>query len=114
MGRHGLFELSHSDELPPPLSPVVQDLESRETRQVEVAPEPHNMHGEVVELQQILLEPRPEKPKPLTHKGKSEWKKKEETFKEKLIRKFTPKKSKASMSYQAEDIPPVMRHKADD
>lgn len=74
VGRHGLYNLSEPDELPPPLPPAVKGVVYGKTMPV-VLPDTQFMQpGEVVPLVDFLREPPPEPPKPPTTRDKLTWK----------------------------------------
>ena len=74
VGRHGLYNLSEPDELPPPLPPAVKGVVYGKTMPV-VLPDTQFMQpGEVVPLVDFLREPPPEPSKPPTTREKLTWK----------------------------------------
>lgn len=77
VGRHGLYELSEPDQIPLPLPPAVPGLEYGKTKTVKLPEERFMQPGEIVTLQQILLDPRPEPLKAPTIKDKVAWKAKQ-------------------------------------
>jgi hypothetical protein len=74
IGRHGLYVFGESDELPLPLLPATPGLEYGMTRPVELPPEPFLQPGEICKLQEVLIDPPPEPPKPPSLMEKLSWK----------------------------------------
>lgn len=77
IGIHGLYCLSESDKLPPPLPPAVPGLEYGKTKPVVLPDNPFMQPGEICTLQEMLREPEPEQPKRPTIKEKLAWRKKQ-------------------------------------
>ena len=74
VGRHGLYNLSESDELPPRLPPAVEGVVYGKTMPVVFPDNQFMQPGEVVPLVDFLREPPVQPPKPPTTREKFEWK----------------------------------------
>ena len=75
VGRHGLYELSSSDTLPPPLPPAIPGLQYGKTSPVVIPPERFGVPGKVCSMLDVLNEPPPVPPLPPTFLDKLIWKK---------------------------------------